>query len=154
MNNTLNKIGKDNFFIYDGFGNRNCQSFIRDILQSNGIYNDRIASFVFQPMDEFAKELGYTTGVSKFITDIGAFGSRLIGTGKEDGFMLHSVVVKKPATGKQLIDIKKEFIKGNKHFIKENKLSFKIRNIPKSKFIPSSYRTKKISKNINQYPKN
>jgi hypothetical protein len=82
LDNTLKAIGKDNFFIYDGFGNKNCQSFLRDILQSNGIYNDRIAKFVFQPMQQFSKELGKTTtGFSKIITDTGAFFNRLLGKG-------------------------------------------------------------------------
>lgn len=148
LDNTLKAIGKDNFFIYDGFGNRNCQSFIKSILESNGIYNDKIASFVFQPMEQFKKEFGYTSGVSKFITDVGAFTNRLLGKGNEDGFELHAVIVKKPVSMDELNIIKNKYIKGNRNFIRETNTSYRIRNVPKTKFIKSSFRTKKINKQI------
>ena len=149
LDNTLKAIGKDNFFIYDGFGNRNCQSFIRDILQSNGIYNDTIAKFVFQPMEQFKKEFGYTSGVSKFITDVGAFTNRLLGKGDDgENWELHAVVVKKPVSIDELNKIHKEFIKTKSKFIRETNTSYRIRNVPKTKFIKSSFRTKKINKQI------
>ena len=146
LDNTLKAIGKDNFFIYDGFGNRNCQSFIRDILQSNGIYNDTIAKFVFQPMEQFKKEFGYTSGVSKFITDVGAFTNRLLGKG--ENWELHAVVVKKPVSIDELNKIHKEFIKTKSKFIRETNTSYRIRTIAKQRFIKESFKTKKLNKQI------
>ena len=145
LQTTLNKVGKDQFFIYDPFGGKNCQNFIKDIFISNDLYNDRINKFVFQPIQELKKDLGgFTTGVSKGITDFAAFGERLIGLGK-DGFVLHAVIVKKPIGIDELHKIQKDFIKGNKHFIRETKQSYRLRNIPKTKFIKKSYRSKIIS---------
>jgi hypothetical protein len=70
LENTLNKVGKDQFFIYDPFGDRNCQSFLRDLMTANGIYNDRIAKFVFQDIADLAKQIGNTTVIAKGITDL------------------------------------------------------------------------------------
>ena len=150
LDNTLKAIGADNFYIYDGFGNRNCQSFIKSILQSNQLYSDRINSFVFQPMEQFSKDLGKsTTGFSKLITDTGAFFSRLRGEGNPDGYELHAVIVKKPISLEELQKIHSEFIKDKKKtFIRETKLSYRLRNIPKQRFIKDSFRTKKINKEI------
>ena len=147
LENTLNKVGKDQFFIYDPYGQKNCQNWVKDVLTSNGIYNDKIGKFVFQDISELAKELGYTTSIAKNVTDFAAFGERLLGLGMSH-YKLHAVIVKKPATLEQLNDIKKEFVKDKKGFIRETKLTYRIRVIPKQRFNKSSFRTKKISKNI------
>ena len=148
LQNTLNRVGKDQYFIYDPFGGKNCQNFVKDIFESNNLYNDRINKFVFQPIQELKKDLGgLTTGVSKGITDIAAFGERLIGLGK-DGFVLHAVIVKKPIGIDELHKIQKDFIKDRKiNFIRETDSSYRIRIIPKTKFIKKSYRSKIISQN-------
>ena len=67
---------------------------------------------------------------------------------EEDGFELHVVQVSKDIPLEEAIKISKNFIKGNKHFMKEGKNYYKFRNIPKQKFIKSSYRTKKVNKDI------
>jgi hypothetical protein len=85
LENTLNRVGKDQYFIYDPFGGKNCQNWVKDVCQSNNLYNDRIDKFVFQPIAELSKDLGsITTGFSKFVTDTAAFGERLLGLGKQD----------------------------------------------------------------------
>lgn len=151
LQNTLNKVGKDQYFIYDPFGGRNCQNFVKDIFESNNLYNSRINSFVFQPIQELSKDLGSTTtGFSKLVTDTAAFGERLLGLGDvPNHFKLHAVIVKKPISLEELQKIHSEFIKDkNKTFIRETKLSYRLRNIPKSKFKKDTYRTKKINKQI------
>ena len=146
LQTTLNKVGKEQFFIYSPFGGRNCQNFIKDIFTSNDLYNDRINKFVFQPIQELKKDLGgLTTGFSKGVTDLAAFGERLIGLGKDD-LVLHAVVVKKPISIEELYKIHSDFVKGNKHFIRETKQSYRLRNIPKQRFNKDSFRTKIISK--------
>jgi len=149
LENTLNKVGKDQFFIYDPFGGRNCQNFIKDILTSNGIYNDRINKFVFQDIADLAKQIGNTTVIAKGITDFASFGERLLGLGKDgENWELHAVIVKKSVPLEDVYKIQKEFIKGNKKFIRETNTSYRLRNIPKTKFIKNTFRTKKINKNI------
>jgi hypothetical protein len=148
LDNTLKSIGPDRFYIYDGFGDRNCQSFIRDILTSNGIYNDRIGAFVFQSMESLSKELGYTTSVSKLITDTAAFGERLLGLGKDDGYTLHAVVVRKPATTEQLNDIRKKYMSDNKRFTRETQTSYRLRNIAKTRFKTDTFRTQKLNAHV------
>jgi hypothetical protein len=148
LQNTLNKVGKDQFFIYSPFGGKNCQNFLKDIFTSNDLYNDRINKFVFQSIQELKKDLGgLTTGISKGITDIAAFGERLIGLGN-DNFVLHAVIVKKSVPLEDVYKIQKEFIKGNKKFIRETNTSYRIRNIPKQRFIKDSFRTKKVNQII------
>ena len=148
LENTLKSVGADQFFIYDPFGGKNCQNFIKDILTVNGIYNDRIGNFVFQDIADLAKQIGNTTTIAKGITDFAAFGERLIGLGKDDGWELHAVIVKKPITIEQLNKIHKEFIKTKSKFIRETNTSYRIRNIPKTKFIKESFKTKKLNKQI------
>lgn len=146
LQNTLNRVGKDQYFIYDPFGGKNCQNWVKDIFESNGLYNSRINSFVFQPIQELKKDLGgFTTGFSKGVTDIAAFGERLIGASK-DGLVLHAVIVRKPVSIEELYKIQKEFIKTKGKFIRETKQSYRIRNIPKTKFLKNTFRTKIISK--------
>ena len=90
LQNTLNKVGKDQYFIYDPFGGKNCQNWVKNIFESNNLYNSKINSFVFQPIQELSKDLGSTTtGFSKFVTDTAAFGERLLGLGeeKEESFL-------------------------------------------------------------------
>jgi hypothetical protein len=143
--NTLNRVGKDQFFIYDPFGGRNCQNFVKDVFTSNDLYNDRINKFVFQPIQELKKDLGgFTTGFSKGVTDIAAFGERLIGLGKDE-FVLHAVIVKKPVSMEELHKIQADFVKGKGRFIRETEGSYRIRIVPKTKFIKKSYRSKIIS---------
>jgi len=149
LDNTLKSVGADQFFIYDPFGGKNCQNFIKDILTVNGIYNDRIGKFVFQDIADLAKQIGNTTVIAKGITDFAAMGERLIGLGKDgENWELHAVIVKISVPLEDVYKIQKEFIKTKSKFIRETKTSYRLRNIPKSKFIKKSFRTKKINKNI------
>ena len=66
----------------------------------------------------------------------------------EDGYELHAVKISNTLPIEEAIRLSKEFIKGPKNFYKESKNYYKFRNIAKTKFIKSSYRTKKVNKDI------
>lgn len=61
---------------------------------------------------------------------------------------LHAVIIKKPINLDEAKKIAKEYIKGNKKFYRETESSLRFRNIAKTKFKKSSFRTKKINKNL------
>lgn len=75
--------------------------------------------------------------------------SELKGGKEDDGYKLHAIIIKKNGTTKNdaVIDAVK-FKTSKGLFMRETKTSYRFRNIPKTKFIPKSYRTKKINKNI------
>ena len=64
-------------------------------------------------------------------------------------YQLHAVIIKKPV---QLTKAKKrasDIIKNdNRKFYRETNESYRFRNIPKTKFIKSTFRSKPINKNI------
>lgn len=65
------------------------------------------------------------------------------------GLTLHCVVVKKPVDEKRLKDLQLEFTGKSKGIIRETKLSQRIRVVPKTKFVPKSFVSKKVKgKNI------
>jgi hypothetical protein len=79
----LERIGKDKFFVYQPF-DQNCQIFIRDILQTFGLYSKRVDDFVYQDITDIVKRLPwYVKYVSKAVTDIDATVSKVSGAGKE-----------------------------------------------------------------------
>ena len=48
IHDTINEIGKQQMFKYSAF-QYNCQCMVKDVLESNGLYNDDINKFVYQP---------------------------------------------------------------------------------------------------------
>jgi hypothetical protein len=77
MNNAKNVMGSD-FFTYDAFNN-NCQNFIYNILQSNGLLTQNATSFIVQPLDELIKKLPkYTPIVARAITDLAGLANTVI----------------------------------------------------------------------------
>ena len=143
INQTRQRVGDNTFFSYDPFTN-NCQFFLRYLLETEGMYGDQQKSFLFQDMTEFVKELPkWLPGFARGVTDLGATVSNVIGKGKDDGYELHAVILKKE--GHSLEDAKKkakEIIKGNKKYFRETKDSYRFRNIPKQKFEKKSFITK------------
>jgi hypothetical protein len=72
LNRTRQRVGDDQFFLYDAFGDRNCQSFIRDLLQTIDIYNETAKAFLYQPIDKLAMEIpDFSKKISKGLTDLG-----------------------------------------------------------------------------------
>jgi hypothetical protein len=63
-------------------------------------------------------------------------------------YSLHAVIVKKPnKTLEEAQTIAKHFIK-NKKYYRETKSSYRFRNHPKEEFIPGSFKTKKLNKDV------
>jgi hypothetical protein len=55
LQNTLNQMGKDQYWSYDPFTN-NCQSYIKAILGANNMMNQQLLDFIVQPADAIARE--------------------------------------------------------------------------------------------------
>jgi hypothetical protein len=86
LDKTKERIGNDNFFLYDAFGSRNCQNFIKDILEANGLLTAENKAWLFQDVSELAKELpGYVPQVAKALTDVAATANKIVG-GDAEGF--------------------------------------------------------------------
>jgi hypothetical protein len=67
-----------------------------------------------------------------------------------DNYALHAVIIKKVDNITQSIakEIASKFIDKKQFFMRETNASYRFRNIPKTKFIKSSFRTKKINNYI------
>jgi len=61
---------------------------------------------------------------------------------------LHAIIFKKPVDMNYILAETQKFINKKKPFMRETNTSVRVRNIPKTKFIPKSFRTKKINSNI------
>jgi len=88
------RMGDKLFFDYDAFNN-NCQVFIKNMLQSVGLYNNDVNNFLFQDLSEIYKSMpSYVSKITKLITRLGAFVSRLRGDGKQDKLIKKMVINK------------------------------------------------------------
>jgi hypothetical protein len=75
--------------------------------------------------------------------------NELKGGKEDDGYKLHAIIIKKNDTTKNDAVLEAVKFKTSKGlFMRETKTSYRFRNIPKTKFIPKTFRTKKINKNI------
>jgi hypothetical protein len=73
----------------------------------------------------------------------------VIALGKSNDGDLHAIIIKKKGYNKNDAVVEAAKFKTSKGmFMRETKLSYRFRNIPKTKFDPKSFRTKKINKNI------
>ena len=61
---------------------------------------------------------------------------------------LHAVVIKKPVKLTKVKKVGEEFLGHKVGFIRETGQSYRVRNIPKTKFKEDTFRTKKINDNI------
>ena len=81
LSKTLERIGKDDFFIYSAFKN-NCQHFIKSILISNRLYNVKLDKFVYQNIVDLVDELpNYVPTTANAITGLASWVKRLTGAG-------------------------------------------------------------------------
>jgi hypothetical protein len=141
------KVGDNAYFDYDAFTN-NCQIFIKYLLENSGLLTPEANAFLFQDMKDVIRDLpSYVSPVANSVTTLGALVSKLRGDGK-DNYELHAVIFRKPYDINSAKSKAKEFIKGNKDFFRETQTSYRFRNIPKTKFKPKSYRSKRIDPNI------
>ena len=97
-------------------------------------------------------ELTNLLPVPKVLKDVAKTGlkegyNKLRGNGNDD-YELHVVKISNEIPIEEAIRLSRDFIKGPKHFYKESKNWYKFRNIPKTKFVKSSYRTKRVNKDI------
>lgn len=73
----------------------------------------------------------------------------VIALGKPNDGDLHAIIIKKKGYNKNDAVVEAVKFKTSKGlFMRETKLSYRFRNIPKTKFEPKSFRSKKINKNI------
>jgi hypothetical protein len=80
LDNTRKKIGDSAFFMYDPFGGidnkngGNCQAFIYNVLDANGLLpdNKEARDFIYQDITGLDKQLPFTYKAAKAITDLGA----------------------------------------------------------------------------------
>jgi len=61
---------------------------------------------------------------------------------------LHAVILKKPIEREEVVRIGKDILKRTPTFIHETKDTYRIRNLPRSRFDISSFRAKVVNKNI------
>jgi hypothetical protein len=79
---TRAKVGDTRFFSYSALGGNNCQDFIKMLLESEGLYREPEAQFVYQDLTELVRELPQTTtAISQGITNIGALANKYLGIG-------------------------------------------------------------------------
>lgn len=116
LKNTIDAIGKENFFIYDAFGDRNCQSFVDALLSSNKMLTPDLHDFIYQDMAELVNELpSYIPSLAKKVTDLASIANVIRGKGK-NGHALH----KQFGCYCKKKKVKKNFGKHFKLFLKEN----------------------------------
>ena len=80
---TLERVGKEPFFIYDPFA-KNCQFFIRHLLKSHNLFNDRIEEWLFQKLSNIVKRLPwFSKWFAKSLTDVDAWRKIKFGGNKQ-----------------------------------------------------------------------
>jgi hypothetical protein len=100
---TRQRMGETAFFAYSALGHNNCQDFVSNLLQSEGLYREPEKEFVFQDLSELAKELPESThAISQGITHLGALANKYLGIG---------------GAKNEIIIPKEEFVKEHKHLV-------------------------------------
>jgi len=79
---TRQRMGETAFFAYSALGANNCQDFVSNLLQSEGLYREPEKQFVFQDLSELAKELPDSThAISQGYTHALALANKYLGIG-------------------------------------------------------------------------
>lgn len=80
-NNTVDSIDESDLFIYDPFA-RNCQVYVSDLLESNGLLTNQLSQFIMQNLTELSKGVPWMTRfLSKIVTSLAHFYSIFRGDG-------------------------------------------------------------------------
>jgi hypothetical protein len=80
LDTTERSVGKNTFFKYDAFRN-NCQNFVLNILNANGLSDFRLQEFILQPVERLLKaQPEYLSTVSNTLTNLG----QIVGAGKPE----------------------------------------------------------------------
>lgn len=92
--NTINKIGKENFFIYRSHS-WNCQNFIYNILNCNNLMNQNYKDFILQDTEKLFLKLGYLKILSDKLTGLAANLDIVYQGGKIIDYKVQSVIFNK-----------------------------------------------------------
>lgn len=87
LNSVRNKLGDQMFFDYDAFRYPpgNCQWFIRNLLESQGLYNKDVNDFLFQDLSEIYENLpSFVPDIAKTVTSTAAFFNKILGKGMDE----------------------------------------------------------------------
>ena len=91
LNKTRQRMGDSLFFGYEGFNN-NCQVFVKQLLESEGLYGESEKNFLFQDLSELVKKFpSFSRKIMKGITNTGAIVNKLTGQGEmslKDEFLM------------------------------------------------------------------
>ena len=147
FNKLLSKIGNEKFFGYSGIGNgskprNNCQDFIRMVCEELGSWNEGARKFIYQDLSKIAEKTPtYVKTFADTVTNLGNVASKIMG----NGMTIHAIKIKKNSMSPSEMKLHAENIAKRKN-MKTKELTNHIvyRVIPRTKFIPSSYRTKKV----------
>jgi len=90
INNTLLQMGKNKFLDYDAVTN-NCQVFIMNVLDANGLLNDGNQSWVKQDTEVLFKGNKTLAKISKKLTDIGASANVLMRGGNLNNYEKNNI---------------------------------------------------------------
>ena len=167
--NTRNRVGDLEFYSYDGFSN-NCQGFMKMLLETIGMWNNRNKKFLYQDAVTTMNKLPYISQkIIRFLPVLGnIIDSRIIGKGEPDQYgniinppkkgipepyihdkgiqdmKIHAVLVKNTVPISEAKKIAGEILKTRKKlYHKDTKDFYRFRNIPKTKF--KKFRTKKVN---------
>jgi hypothetical protein len=70
FNTTIQRVGQERVFRYNAFST-NCQMFIMDVLESNGLMNESLKAFIYQDMKQIVEKLpSFTQKIGKATTDL------------------------------------------------------------------------------------
>jgi hypothetical protein len=87
---TRQRMGETAFFAYSALGQNNCQDFVSNLLQSEGLYREPEKQFVFQDISELVKELPDSTlAISQGYTHALALANKYLGIGGGKGSGTH-----------------------------------------------------------------
>lgn len=83
VDQTMQRMGKQQFFAYEAFNN-NCQVYVAENLKSVNMYTPQAQQFLFQDLSGIAQEINpMLRNVMKGVTDVGNIVSKWSGRGKD-----------------------------------------------------------------------
>ena len=89
LDKTRGIVGDVRFYRYSALNN-NCQMFVKNVLESNGLYTTEANDFIYQPMDSIVKGLpGYVEKIANVVTDASAVVNKLTGQGDDEKMVKH-----------------------------------------------------------------
>jgi len=151
MDKAIKANGTKKFFDYSGLGignqpPNNCQYWCKMVLEQCGGWTETVAKFTMQDLTELAKEMPeISKRIMNAVTDAGQVANHLRGAGLE----IQHVKVSKDVPFSDALKHAQSILKTKRNF-KEKVLknNYHFRNLPKTKFEPRSFKSKKINDQI------